>query len=63
MEKKQKYLIKGFIEKYLDLNKNKEDEQLTVETIRNGVEFKGANLWILIFVDISFMETGKQHLA
>ena len=49
MEKKQKYLIKGFIEKYLDLNKNKEDEQLTVETIRNGVEFKGANLWILIF--------------
>lgn len=49
MGKKQKYLIKGFIEKYLDLNKNKEDEQLTVETIRNGVEFKGANLWILIF--------------
>lgn len=49
MEKKQKYLIKGFIEKYLDLNKNKEDEQITVETIRNGVEFKGANLWILIF--------------
>lgn len=49
MEKKQKYLIKGFIEKYLDLNKNKKDEQLTVETIRNGVEFKGANLWILIF--------------
>lgn len=49
MEKKQKYLIKGFIEKYLDLNKNKEDEQLTVETIRNGVEFKEANLWILIF--------------
>ena len=49
MEKKQKYLIKGFIEKYLDLNKNNEDEQLTVETIRNGVEFKGANLWILIF--------------
>lgn len=49
MEKKQKYLIKGFIEKYLDFNKNKEDEQLTVETIRNGVEFKGANLWILIF--------------
>ena len=43
MEKKQKYLIKGFIEKYLDLNKNKEDEQLTEETIRNGEAFKGAN--------------------
>lgn len=49
MGNKQKYLVKRFIDKYLDLNKNKEDEKLTVEVIRNGVEFKGANLWILIF--------------
>lgn len=31
------------------MNRSKEDEQVTVESIRNGVEFKGTNLWILIF--------------
>lgn len=46
---KRKFLLRKFFNEYLDLNRSKEDEQLTVETIRNGVEFKGTNLWVLIF--------------
>lgn len=41
--------IRKFINEYLDLRKDKEDEIKTIESIRKGVEFKGANLWILIF--------------
>ncbi len=40
--------IKEFAKNYLDLKKDQENEQATVESIRKGVEFKGANLWILI---------------
>ena len=47
--KYKKHFIAKFFREYFDLSQNKEDEKLTVETIRNGVEFKGANLWILIF--------------
>lgn len=46
---RNKYIIRKFFKDYLDLNKSKEDEQQTVDAIRNGVEFKNANLWILIF--------------
>lgn len=46
---KRKFLLRKFFNEYLDLNRSKEDEQLTVETIRSGVEFKGTNLWVLIF--------------
>ncbi len=41
--------IKKFLNEYLDLRKDKYNEMETVESIRKGVEFKGANLWILIF--------------
>ncbi len=41
--------IKAFLKEYFDLRKDKEDEVKTVDSIRKGVEFKGANLWILIF--------------
>lgn len=41
--------IKQFFGEYFDLRKDKDNEALTVESIRNGVEFKGTNLWILIF--------------
>lgn len=41
--------IRFFIRNYLRLQKDPEEEALTVEMIRNGVEFKGATLWILIF--------------
>src|SRR5574344_2899113 len=43
------FAFKEFLKKYLDLRKDKDNELSTVESIRKGVEFKGANLWILIF--------------
>lgn len=45
----RKFLLRKFFDEYMDLNRSKEDEQVTVDSIRNGVEFKGTNLWILIF--------------
>ena len=42
-------MLRKFFDEYMDLNRSKEDEQVTVDSIRNGVEFKGTNLWILIF--------------
>lgn len=41
--------IRHFVKEYLDLRKDKDNELETVDSIRKGVEFKGANLWILIF--------------
>ena len=46
---KRKYLFRRFYDQFLDMSKSREEEQKTVESIRNGVEFKGANLWILVF--------------
>ena len=37
--------IKQFFGEYLDLRKDKDNEALIVESIRNGVEFKGTNLF------------------
>ena len=41
--------IKNYITELFDLRKSKENEELTVVSIRNGVIFKGTNLWVLIF--------------
>ena len=41
--------IKNYIKELFDLRKSKENEELTVISIRNGVVFKGPNLWVLIF--------------
>lgn len=38
-----------FIRYYFYLRRDKENELETIANIRGGVEFKGANLWILIF--------------
>ncbi len=38
-----------FFRDRFDLHEGKEDEIETIEYIRKNVEFKGANLWILIF--------------
>ncbi|WP_162340412.1 TIGR00341 family protein [Cyclobacterium salsum] len=38
-----------FIRDRFDLHEGKEDEIETIEYIRKNVEFRGANLWILIF--------------
>lgn len=43
------FAVKKFLNEYLDLKKDKDNELATIESIRKGVEFKGANLWILIF--------------
>lgn len=51
MDKEQSNVsvLRKFMKEYLDLRKDKDNELLTVESIRKGVTFKGANLWILIF--------------
>jgi len=41
--------VKNYIKEFFDLRKSKENEDLTVESIRHGVIFKGTNLWVLIF--------------
>lgn len=43
------FALRKFLKEYLDLRKDKDNELATVDSIRKGVEFKGANLWILIF--------------
>ena len=48
-DERNKFAIKSFLKNYLDLKKDKDNELETVDSIRKGVEFKGANLWILIF--------------
>lgn len=40
--------IKSILRKYLDLMPDKADEQTTIEVIRQGISFRGANLWVLI---------------
>lgn len=46
---KNVFAFRRFLSEYLDLKKDKDNELETVDSIRKGVEFKGANLWILIF--------------
>lgn len=49
--KKRNQLIRFliYLRNRFDLQEGKEDELETIEYIRKNVEFKGANLWILIF--------------
>ncbi|MFV0545759.1 MAG: TIGR00341 family protein [Bacteroides sp.] len=47
-ERQTQFIVRKFIREYLDLRKDKDNELATVDSIRKGVEFKGANLWILI---------------
>lgn len=35
--------------RHFDLRQEKEDEQETIESLKKGVEFRGTNLWVLIF--------------
>lgn len=50
MEKESLYVqIKAFFARIFDVRQEKEDEQETIESIKKGVEFKGTNLWVLIF--------------
>lgn len=40
--------LKAWLKKYFDLNREKENEEQTIEQIRADVEFRGARVWILI---------------
>ena len=42
-DERNKFAIKSFLGEYLDLKKDKDNEMETVDSIRKGVEFKGAN--------------------
>ena len=48
-EKRKETIIKYYLRKYLSIERSKENEEATVQSIRNGVEFRGTNLWVLIF--------------
>ena len=41
--------VKTFFVRMLDVRQEKENEMETIESIKKGVEFKGTNLWVLIF--------------
>lgn len=41
--------VKSFLMRHFDLRQEKEDEEETIESLKKGVEFRGTNLWVLIF--------------
>ncbi|MGL5787814.1 MAG: TIGR00341 family protein [Bacteroidales bacterium] len=41
--------FRGFLKERLDMSTEKSNDLETIEAIKKGVEFKGVNLWILIF--------------
>ncbi|HNU36948.1 MAG: TIGR00341 family protein [Parabacteroides sp.] len=41
--------LADFFVRNFDVRQDKEDELETIETISKGIEFKGTNLWVLIF--------------
>lgn len=43
------FAIRAFFREYLDLRREKEHEADTIDSIQKGVEFRGTNLWVLIF--------------
>ena len=45
---KSVFVVKSFIEEYMDVRRDKADESEAVKSIREGVEMKGATIWILI---------------
>ena len=45
---KSVFVFKSFIEEYMDVRRDKADESEAVTSIREGVEMKGATIWILI---------------
>lgn len=41
--------FRQFMQEHFNLHEDKERESTTISEIKKGVEFKGANLWVLIF--------------
>ena len=44
----RKRFLRRFFCEYFDLNRSKEKDEITIESIKKGVEFKGPSLWILM---------------
>ena len=42
-------LLTGILKKYFNVNDDKENENDIIAGISQGVSFRGANLWVLIF--------------
>lgn len=41
--------ITNFFKKILSIHEDKEREEKILETIKKGIEFRGASLWTLVF--------------
>ncbi|QSE98188.1 TIGR00341 family protein [Fulvivirga lutea] len=41
--------LKNYLKELFNLSEGKERDEITIQEIKKGVEFKGTNLWILIF--------------
>ena len=48
--------IRDFFVRNFDVRQEKEDELETIESIKKGIEFKGTNLWVLIFATFAGFE-------
>ena len=42
-------VIRNFVKEYFTIPHTREDEREIIQSIKNGAEFKGATLWVLIF--------------
>ena len=47
--KKQRSYLNLFIRRLLSMKEDKAPEEETIASIKAGIDFRGANLWILIF--------------
>src|SRR5574344_90707 len=48
-DSRRNYLtFRAFLKEYFDMQKEKENQSEVIEFIRNGIEYKGARLWILL---------------
>lgn len=42
------FTLRAFLREYFDLQKERESQSEVIEDIRNGIEYKGSRLWILL---------------
>lgn len=48
-DSRRNYLtLRAFLKEYFDMQKEKENQNEVIEYIRNGIEYKGSRLWILL---------------
>ena len=63
--KKERGYLNLFIRRLLSLRNDKAPEEETIASIKASVEFRGANLWILIFAifvaSLAEHQLGRRH--